>query len=366
MIAPVAFEDLNLPQQSLPYWGGFEMQQWKTAMLQLNTSDFAYQTSASRIGSSYGIATYKWWGASLAPNGKIYASPHSRSDVLVINTADDSVATTGSINGTNQGNVYDAVTNTVYSFGSTGFKINCATDVASNISGPGNRTQNGVQYITANEIYTVGLSPAGVYKYTISSNTTSARLFTTGSGEPMSVVQTDYDSRMIYGLQTGGSFVYYDPIPNTGGVFSTGLANYTYSNPIFYPDGFVYNLPNGGTSQSIKRINPKTLEVVNVTTATNVTRSGACIGGDGRIYTCATNSGVVSWYDPRTNSQGTITLGTGDSGFQNICMGPDGSLYLIPYNSAYVNVIKPAKGGQYVRSIFANGAYSGRLKPSSF
>ena len=356
MIAPAAFEDLTFPNQKLNPFSQFESEQWMRAGLQLNTTLCEYGT-ATRIGSSYGTGVVKWNGAALAANGKIYAPPHVRNDWLIIDTLTDSVTTTGSVNNSNDGAFYDKITNSVYGFGSSGCKINCATDASSNISGPGNRQGGPLQGFDGDKVYTIGsFGTRGVYEYSIQAN--SATLKQSIGSDRSDTGCLGINGKAYWGTGPNSNFYVYDPVAGTGTTFGTGTADKN-NFVIQYFDGYMYSLPTiSGTT--IVRIDPKTNTTTNVVTGLSATSCGlACIGADGRIY--APNGGNLFWFDPRTNATGNLALGTGDTSFVACMMGAMGDIYVIPNSSAYVNKVALSKGSGYIQKIVQEYNMGGRF-----
>ena len=159
------------PDQSLATWTATESAAWLAAGATQTTASFGYSSTSTRIGSSY-AGSAKWYGAALASNGKVYCPPYdSRTDWAIINTSADTVAVTGSINKYNFGARYDKITNQVFAMGGGGTKINCSTDVASNISGPSSYNGGAVQVFDGNILVTAPLYNNNfIYTYNISTN----------------------------------------------------------------------------------------------------------------------------------------------------------------------------------------------------
>lgn len=356
MFAPVAVEDLTFPQQNLKVFSAFEGEQWERAGQQLNTTLCEYGTTHSRIGSSYGTAVLKWNGAALAGNGKIYAPPHTRTDWLIVDTFSDTVATTGSVNGSNDGAFYDKITNSVYGFGSGGCKINVATDAASNITGPPNRQGGPLQGFDGDKVYTIGaFSNRGVYEYSISAN--SATLKQSIAADRSDVGCLGINGKCYWGSGPNANFYVYDPVAGTGTTFGTATSDKN-NNMIQYFDGFLYSIPSiSGTV--IRRINPLNNTTFDVLTVSATSAGLGCIGADGRIY--APNGGNLFWYDPRTNTSGNIAISTGDTSFSAVMMGAMGDLYLIPAASTQVVKVPLVKGSGYVQKIIQEYNMGGRF-----
>jgi hypothetical protein len=353
------------PDQSLATWTSTESAQWLAAgAASCNTATFAYSGSTVRIGSSYGSGNAKWAGGSLASNGKIYAAPHLRTDWLIINTNNDTTATTGSVNGSTVGSVYDKITNTVYSFGAGGAKIVCSTDVASNISGPPNRTTNPVQGFDGDYLYGEGeFFYTGMRRYQISTNTTTTLASPSAQFGERGTLGSD--GCMYWpngGNSTTSNILKYNPVADTctniatgGGVFLTMVQHY---------DGFIYLLPEGSTT--IKKLNVSTGVISAAhTMASAFNPANACIGLDGRIYIVSSTAvSTIRWFDPTAGTSGNITISNSDFSYQGITMGVNGDLYLIPWSttSGYVHKLPLVTGtGTTATDIVSQYNFGGRM-----
>lgn len=363
MFAPVAFEDLTFPNQALKVWSGFEAQQWMRAGQQFNTTICQYDTTTTRISSDYGSGPAKWGHGSLAPNGNIYCMGHVRSDFAIINTYTDAVTTTGSIGSrSSQGSVYDKVTNNVYGFGDSGAKINTATNVASTITGPPNRSDNPIQGWDANILSTAGFfNYSGTRQYSISANTTATTAATPGNANYGEWGTLGIDGNMYQTNVPGGSnMLKFDPVANTTANIALGAGSF--AGVLQHYNGKLYILPNGAT-----RVAEYDFSTNAVTTTLTLPSarlfSGACIGADGKIWGCASSSGTLTWIDVYNNTSGTVTVGNGDVSYQGIQMGALGDLYLIPWSgtNGYFHKLKLVKGSGYVQKIIQEFNQGGRL-----
>jgi hypothetical protein len=360
----VAGAAAGFPDQSLATWTSTESAQWLSYGASVcNTSTFAYSGSTVRVGAAFTGTSAKWAGGSLASNGKIYCGPHVRTDWLIIDTNNDTRTTTGSVNSSTVGSVYDKITNTVYSFGSGGAKIICSTDVSSNISGPPNRTTNPVQGFNGDYLYGCGeFFYTGMRRYQISTNTTTTL---TSPGAQFGERGTLGSDGCIYypNIVAGSNILKYDPVADTctniatgGGVFATMVQHY---------DGYIYLLPDD-TSAVIKKLNVSTATISAAhTMASNFQSSNACIGLDGRIYIVSSlnAASTIRWFDPTAGTSGNITISNGDYSYQGITMGANGDLYLIPWNnSLYVHKLPLVTGtGTTATNIVSQYNFGGRM-----
>ena len=363
---PIATVDTSaFPDQSLATWTTTETAQWLSYGASVcNTSTFAYSGSTVRIGAAFTGTSAKWAGGSLAPNGKIYAAPHVRTDWLIIDTINDTRTTTGSVNSSTVGSVYDKITNTVYSFGAGGAKIVCSTDVSSNISGPPDRTTNPVQGFNGDYLYGCGeFFYTGMRRYQISTNTTTTL---TSPGAQFGERGTLGSDGCIYwgnaGSSGGSNILKYDPVADTCTNIATGGG--TFPTLIQHYDGNIYLLPSDA-SLGIKILDVATASISFVhNMASTFQSSNACIGLDGRIYiVSAVNTSVIRWFDPTTTTSGNITISNSDGSFQGITMGANGDLYLIPWNnSLYVHKLPLVTGtGTTATNIVSQYNFGGRM-----
>ena len=349
------------PDQSLSTWTVTETAAWLAAGSTQTTSSFGYASTSTRVGSDYGGGSAKWEGASLASNGKIYCPPHVRNDWAIINTNNDTIATTGSVNASNEGSVYDKITNQVFAFGSGGTKINCSTDAASNVSGPSNRNGTPVQSFDGNKLYTIGISGNNnVFEYNISANTSTNKGAVGGDRARGGVLAAN--GKIFWGGGGGTQFTEYDPSTNTITNFGSLTGDNTGPMVAHY-DGYLYNFPRFNQSNII-RINPDTRATSTIHTLADspqlISMMG-CIGLDGRIYVARENAGVY-WYDPYSNTSGTITMANSDTSFSAITMGANGDLYVIPWNSNYFHKIALTTGaGASATQIVSQYNFGGRM-----
>jgi hypothetical protein len=362
MFAPVAFEDLTFPNQALKVWSGFEAQQWMRAGQQFNTTICQYDTTTTRISANYGSGLAKWNTATLAANGFIYSPPHVRTDWCVIDTFTDTVSVTGSVNSSNDGCVYDKISNAVYAFGSGGTKI-IPGGVASNISGPPNRQAPGVQSYDGNLLYTVGaFGTTGIYAYNVSANSNASQL---ASAARTDLGTLGINGKIYFSSGPTTSILEYDPVANTSTTIGT-LASDRFYAIKQHPNGFIYVLP-ANTGTTIKRLNPLTKELIDVLTPSPTYAAfSACIGADGRIYGVSSQTNYISWYDPYSNTNGQITISNGDSSFQGIAVGALGDIYITPWTggTGYIHKLALVKGSGYVQKIMQEYNMGGRLGTS--
>lgn len=358
MFAPVSAQDLTLPNQGLTTWGTFEAQQWMAAGLQLNTNNYAYATSTSRLGSTVPSGDYKWISGTLAANGNVYCPAHFRSDYLIINSNDKtySISSGSAPNWYSIAITYDKITNSVYSGGIGKYKMLTSGVTPASINWTGRTTTSSPQGFNGNLIYSYQneFATRGIYANNISANTSTLL----AAASHYSNTMTLGINGNLYASPSNLTTIYeYNPFTSTASTFGSFTAN-RYSAITQYFDGFIYALPNAA-SAAIWKINPITREQIQVGTSTVAHGTEFIkIGGDGRIYTM-TGGNKVQYYDPRTQTDGTL-LTTTDSAFLSLAIGVDGTIYCIPRSSTFINYIPPTKGGQFYEG-FISGRSGGRF-----
>jgi hypothetical protein len=358
------------PDQSLATWTATETAAWLAAGATQTTASFGYATSSVRIGSSLGGGGSKYDGAALASNGKIYCPPQSTTDWLVINSNTDAVATTGSsVNNGNNGARYDKITNRVYAFGNydgvgnNGTYLDVATEAITNLnSGIPSLTGGPVQALDGNKLYVSRLysSPTNIYEYNISAGTSTSMGAQGGDKYPRGTLAAN--GKIYWG--PGGSTTFVELNPATSTITNFGSVGGDNFGPVVaHYDGYLYVFPRFFNT-TILRIDPSSNTVSTILTGVlsgNIISMGTCIGLDGRIYVARENGGIY-WYDPYSNTYGTITMDSGDTSFGAIMMGANGDLYAIPWNAAYVHKIALTTGtGASATDIVSQYNFGGRM-----
>lgn len=352
----------TFPDQSLTTWTTTEGAAWLSAGTTLTTSNYGYATSSVRIGSSY-AGSRKWGGAALASNGKIYAPPADGGTTTwaIVNTNNDTIATTGSVNASNFGARYDKITNQVFAFGAGGTKIVCSTDAASNVSGPSQYNGGAVQAFDGDKLYTGPLySNNAIYEYDISANTSTSVGSTSGDRYPIGTLAAN--GKVFFPSGGGTAFTEYDPATSTLTNFGSFSGDYVGPMVAHY-DGYIYCFPRF-FNQAVIRLDTTSRATTTIHTLsipTNIISMNTCIGLDGRIYVTRENGGVY-WYDPYSNTSGTITMDSSDTSFSGITMGENGDLYVIPFSSTYFHKISLTTGaGAGADAIVQQYNFGGRM-----
>lgn len=367
MIAPAAFEDLTFPEQKLQYWSGFEANQWLRATQNYFTSgsgnNVTYGTPIE-IGSALSGGVAKYGGACIADNGKIYASGHLNVDILIVDTSNDNITTTGNLGSSpsTNGIFYSPITRCVYTARTSTnamYKLNIDTNTLTTGTLPSTTSQYFPFVLSYNGL--VAYSPGG---YTNKNFTKYDLLTDSGSltGATYSLDRSNAclgkDGCIYAGAANGTSYVKYNPDDNSITNIGSFSAD-THPGMIIGPDGNMYGMPNTGTN--IIRIN------VPYNTATNMaTPSGApkghtqCIGADGNIYSVG-DGNQCTVYDWRTDTTSNITL-PDTGGYHGICMGVYGDLYCIPWSAGKVAKIPILNNGRVLKPILEWNGVMGRFQ----
>ena len=353
------------PDQSLATWTTTDTADWLTYGSSFaNTTNFGYSTTSTRIGG-FNSATRKWGGAALANNGKIYCPPGDGSTVKywsIIDTSNDTVSfSPTTVNYKNFGARYDKITNQVFAFGAGGTKIDVATDVASNVSGPAQYNGGGVQSLDGNLLYTAPLATnRNIYEYNIATNTSTSVGAVGQDRYPIGTLSVS--GKMFWPSGGGTQFTSYDPATSTLTNFGSFLGDRV-GPMVQHYDGYIYAFPRFFNSD-IVRLDPSDNSVTIIHTLSispQIISLDTCIGLDGRIYVTRENGGVY-WYDPSTNTSGNITMDSGDSSFAGITIGNDGSLYVVPFSSSYFHKISLTTGtGTPATDIVSQYNFGGRM-----
>jgi len=254
-----------------------------TSSLKINTT--TNPETISFIGSgSFGTPSLAWVGGALAPNNKIYMSPSNNTNVAVINTNNDSVSLLPFIAGfygavtANDGNVYFVP----YSATVIG-KVNTADDTIATFGSlsAGNKYVGGVLAPNNGCIYCVPYDASTILKI----NPVTQQLTTFGSFAG--------SGKWFGGVLGPNGLIYCAPFNSTGSLIinpfndtfavsgSLAVDNGKYSGGALGLDGNVYCAGNG-FSKYLK-INTVTNQLSEVT-ITNGSRVGMVLAPNGKMY----------------------------------------------------------------------------------
>lgn len=345
MIAPVAYEDVNFPDQKDLNWTRNESLQFRRAQEQTFTSQtgVTYDPNAISIGPSYGGSLAKWAGGALANDGKIYALGHDQDSYLVIDTYTDNVSTTGSISPTdpkNNSSVYSPYTNCVYSDADDGiYKFDVATSTYSYVTKPysGRAVMLG-QALDGSRIYFHGFfSSRKMYYYDILTDTITDT-GVTWTGDRITGALSWNNKFYLGGGGGSTNFLVYDVDSNTATTITGGssIGADQFRNFIMHPaTGNMYTFGGFG-SDVIKMVDPVTDTVYDVGTQQGNANNfnDYCIGADGYIYAIGQGN-VIGQFDVFTNTFNVFGF-LPEGSWEGITMGALGDLYAIPWNSQQV------------------------------
>lgn len=271
------------------------------------------------VGSAYA-------GGVLAPNGKIYAIPHSATSVAVIDPQTNTVSTFGNlVGGTKWVGGVLAPNGKIYAipFGAT-------TTTVLEIDPETNTTQE------------FGALPATASKW---------------SGAVLA------SSGLIYAAPvTAGNVLVVDPVLRT--TTTTGVLN-TQSSAVLASTGNVYSVPGGsGSPFAVISTFDSSITTIGNAPAVATPYLGGAIAPNGKIYALPTTGSAYAEIDPVSNA--IVNFGTG-SGFVSGVLAADGKIYGIPNGSGgtYVAVDPDALVATTFGSIAGGNLYqSGVLAPN--
>lgn len=345
MIAPIAFEDLDFPEQKTLDWSNNDSLTWMRAGAQYftTTNGVSYGTPVN-IGPSFGNTVTKYPGAALTLTGSIYSLGNLPDDFIRVNTFNDSVASSSYSPADPRSNTaaYSPFTNKVYADSDDGI---VSIDVATN-------TYSASAYPFTGQAITLGAAHNGrrIYFHGFFSSRKmyyfdilAQAIVDTGvtwTGDRLTGCLSWNNKFYMGGGGGATNFLVYDVNTNTATTITGGAAIGAdqYRNFVQYFDGFLYTFGGFGANR-IKRVNPVTNEVVDVFTmaSTGYNFNDFAIGADGRIY-CIGATNTLGIYDPRTNTFSTSTMPANH--YESIAMGSQGDLYCMPWNATTTNIAK--------------------------
>lgn len=353
MIAPVAFENLSFPDQRNLDWSDFESIEWMRAGRDYFTTDngVTYGTPV-QVGSDLPSSVAMYAGGALAQDGTIYALGHLADDILKIDTYTDTITSQSysPVDPSSNACAYSPFTNCVYFDSDNGivkYDVSAGTYSATSYPYSGQGTIVGFshdgRYMYFNGFY----SSRKMYYYDILSDTITDT-GTSWSGDRLTGCLSWNNKFFMGGGGGSNDFIMYDPVANSATTFSSAAAD-QYRNFIQYFDGYMYTFGGYG-SNLIKRVDPVTLDVVNVYTMPSTTYNwnDYVIGADGKIY-CVGASSTLGIFDPRDNTFSTATLpGTNNEG---IVMGAQGDLYVMPWSTNKISKVPIQNNGRVITEL---------------
>ena len=247
----------------------------------------------------------KWFGGCLAPNGKIYAIPHTSSKVLVIDPETDTTYTFTTISGDRKwaggvlgpdGKIYclpcqeyrigviDPETDTLETFGNVELNISWSWKWIGGVLGPDNC----------------------IYAF-----------------------PSNYQNKYVLKI---------DPVARTTQLIEHGIpANYElFQGSVFAPDGQLWGVTCYYDKLVSYSTDTGTVTIHGDVRSGNGKWVGGCLAPNGKLYFAPLNSGSILEVDPDTGSSVEIPIDTAlESGnkFRGCVLAPNGSIYFIPYNA---------------------------------
>lgn len=305
-----------------------------------------YTTELSAFGSLDSSAT--WIGGVLAENGKIYGIPHGAAEILIIDTATDTVTTIPTESGdlkwfggclapngkiyaiphtSNKVLVIDPETDTTYTFTT----ISGDRKWGGGVLGP-----DGKIYCLPCQEYRIGV---------IDPETDTLETF--GNVE----LNISWSWKWIGGVLGPDNCIYafpsnyqnkyvlkIDPVARTTQLIEHGIsANYElFQGSVFAPDGQLWGVTCYYDKLVSYSTDTGTVTIHGGVVSGNGKWVGGCLAPNGKLYFAPLNSGSILEVDPDTGSSVEIPIDTAlESGnkFRGCVLAPNGSIYFIPYNA---------------------------------
>ena len=305
-----------------------------------------YTTELSAFGSLDSSAT--WIGGVLAENGKIYGIPHGAAEILIIDTATDTVTTIPTESGnlkwfggclapngkiyaiphtSNKVLVIDPETDTTYTFTT----ISGDRKWGGGVLGP-----DGKIYCLPCQEYRIGV---------IDPETDTLETF--GNVE----LNISWSWKWIGGVLGPDNCIYafpsnyqnkyvlkIDPVARTTQLIEHGIsANYElFQGSVFAPDGQLWGVTCYYDKLVSYSTDTGTVTIHGDVVSGNGKWVGGCLAPNGKLYFAPLNSGSILEVDPDTGSSVEIPIDTAlESGnkFRGCVLAPNGSIYFIPYNA---------------------------------
>ena len=302
-----------------------------------------YTTELSVFGSLDSSAT--WIGGVLAENGKIYGIPHGAAEILIIDTATDTVTTIPTESGdlkwfggclapngkiyaiphtSNKVLVIDPETDTTYTFST----ISGDRKWAGGVLGP-----DGKIYCLPCQEYRIGV---------IDPETDTLETF--GNVE----LNISWSWKWIGGVLGPDNCIYafpsnyqnkyvlkIDPVARTTQLIEHGISasGELFQSSVFAPDGQLWGVTCYYDKLVSYSTDTGTVTIHGDVRSGNGKWVGGCLAPNGKLYFAPLNSGSILEVDPDTGSSVEIPIDTAlESGnkFRGCVLAPNGSVYFIP------------------------------------
>ena len=305
-----------------------------------------YTTELSAFGSLDSSAT--WIGGVLAENGKIYGIPHGAAEILIIDTATDTVTTIP----TESGNLKWfggclAPNGKIYAIPHTSNKvlvINPETDTTYTFTTiSGDRKWAGGVLGPDGKIYCI---PCQEYRIGVIDPETDT-LETFGNVE----LNISWSWKWIGGVLGPDNCIYafpsnyqnkyvlkIDPVARTTQLIDHGISasGELFQSSVFASDGQLWGVTCYYDKLVSYSTDTGTVTIHGDVRTGNGKWVGGCLAPNGKLYFAPLNSGSILEVDPDTGSSVEIPIDTAlESGnkFRGCVLAPNGSIYFIPYNA---------------------------------
>ena len=287
-------------------------------------------------GSGDRVGTFKFLGAILAPNGKIYCAPDNSTEILVIDPVTNITFTFGNFSGGGKwaggvlapnGKIYCAPNNAT-----SVLVIDPATDTAStfgDFSAFGVNKWRGAVLAPNGKIYCIPgtatsilvIDPATDTASTFGSLATQTIKWYGGVLAP--------NGKIYCAPHNSTSILVIDPATDTASTFGNISGTSKYFSAVLAPNGKIYCLP--ATATSVLVIDPATN-----TTSTFGSLAGTLkwLGGvlapNAKIYGIPRNSTSILVIDPATDTASTFGDFSASNKYFGGVLAPNGKIYCIP------------------------------------
>ncbi|HMV45501.1 MAG TPA: putative Ig domain-containing protein [Leptospiraceae bacterium] len=310
------------------------------------------------MGSNYG-GVNKWYGAVLAPNGKIYGIPRSATTILIIDPATDTTSTIPSpdLSGIQKwiGGVL-APNGKIYGIPNAGTSIlvidpntNTATTFGSFIGGGkwvgGVLAPNGKIYcIPADSTSVLVIDPATDTTYTFGSLSGTVAKWYGGVLAP---------NGKIYGIPNNEtSVLVIDPNTDSISTFGSLVGGNKWRGGVIAPNGKIYGIPaNSATILEIDPTNDTTV-TFGALGGTTLKWQGGVLSTNGKIYGIPYNTDRVLILDPTTNTTAISSSLGGTFRWTTGALAPNGKIYGMPANNGQTLVIDPTSNGTWPSDLY--------------
>jgi len=296
------------------------------------------QTTTTLFGNLSG--TGKWYGGVLAPNGKIYCTPHSSAQVLEIDPSTQTTTLFGSLSGSGKwaGGVL-APNGKIYGIphGSTQVleidPVTQTTTLFGNLSGS-SKWIGGV-LAPNGKIYCTPFVSTQVLEIDPVTQTTTLFGNLSGSSKWFGGVLAP-NGKIYCTPHSSAQVLEIDPSTQTTTLFGSLSGSGKWAGGVLAPNGKIYGIPHGSTQ--VLEIDPSTQTTTLFGSLSGV---GKWIGGvlapNGKIYCTPRDSTQVLEIDPVTQTTTTLfgSLSGSAKWFGGV-LAPNGKIYGIPFYSTQV------------------------------